>query len=426
MNILFVSQAWPDVNGRGFEKRAAQHLESLLKMGPVTLVVPLSQADLARSRGRDPEALGVHRLIVRAEPTLAEVSQQAYAAASNPLLRFFHGLRRRYDTDQYVLAQDRNRYRALLDEPYGLVFAFRIGAAIWAGSVLGTAHPAVRIVDFDDIESIAMARNSAGRPHGLFWGLIIRKYIAGLRRTEDRLAREWDLVLTCSKQDAALLEARGYRSEFVPNSVSFPPVTAAGGGDLLRILFVGTLSYGPNSYGIVWFVNEVWPRLVASLGTRVELLIAGFDPPADILALGRMPGVRVLGAVDNLAAVYAQASLIISPIFSGSGTRIKIIEAFAYERAVVTTSIGCEGLELDPGCQALITDTAEGFAAAILDLAASDGARLEIARRGREYGLRHFSAEVSAARFSRIVSEAVARPRSPRRRPGQPASGGVS
>ncbi len=426
MNILFISQAWPDVNGRGFEKRAAQHLESLLKMGPVTLVVPLSQADRARALGRDPEALGVARLIVRSEPTLAEVSQQAYAAAGNPLLRFFHGLRRRYDTDQYVLAQDRDRYRALLDGPYDLVFAFRIGAAIWAGSVLGTAHPALRIVDFDDIESIAMARNTSGRTHGLFWGLMIRKYIFGLRRTEDRLARQWDLVLTCSKQDAALLEARGYRSEFVPNSVSFPPVTEAGAGDGLRILFVGTLSYRPNCDGIVWFVNQVWPRLVSRLGTGAELLIAGFDPPADVLALGQRPGVSVLGAVDDLARVYAQASLVISPIFSGSGTRIKIIEAFAFERAVVTTSIGCEGLELDPGCQALIADTAEGFAAAILDLAASDAARREIARRGREFGLRHFSAEVAAARFSRIVSEAVARPRSRRRRPGQPASAGMS
>lgn len=426
MKILFVSQALPDANGRGFEKRAAQHLACLKALGEVTMVIPAASAQRAHASGFDPATAGIARLLIRTEPTRADLSQQAYEEADNPVSRLIHGLRRRYDTDQYVLKKDRDRYRERLGRDYDLVFAFRIGAAVWASSVYGDDLPGISIVDFDDIESLALARNSAGRSHSLFWQFMIGRYIARLRQTEDRLSRSWDMVLTCSKHDAGLLEKRGYRVDVIPNAISFaktaPPIVT----EPLQILFIGTLSYRPNADGITWFVDEVWPEIYREMAGRVTLVIAGFDPPAEILALGEREGVSVAGPVDDLHPLYAASSIIVSPIFSGSGTRIKIIEAFAFERAVVTSSIGCEGLELEGGLHAEIADTPQDFARAVLRLARSPAARQQIARQGREFGLRHFSAEGTAARFRRIVTQAMEEGPQERRGPVQAAPGAVS
>jgi len=403
MNILFVSQGYPNANGRGYERRAAQHLATLSTLGKVTLVIPGQAADAAASVGHDLSQLTVSRIIVRREPTLAEVTQARHDRATTRPARFLHAIRRRYNTDQFARRQDKRRYRSLLKDKFDLVFAFRIGAAVWIDSVLGKRKPQRAIVDFDDIESLALARNTAAHRKSLFWRWKLHTYISQLARTEDRLASSWPVTLVCSRHDVQLLNRRGHKAIAVPNAVQFNAVPTEVDTARLQLLFVGTLSYRPNADGIIWFVQNVWPSLHRRLQGRVDLKIVGFDPPNDVVELGSHPDVEVLGPVDDLAPVYAACNVVIVPIFSGSGTRIKILEAFAFSRPIVTTPIGCEGLDLIHDYHAMIAQTDDAFVDVITELAHSPGKRRAIALAGREYGVENFSHTVVSNRVKAII-----------------------
>ncbi len=358
--------------------------------------------------GCDPGELGIESIIIRREATRAEVSQNAHDQAATRLGRLLYGFRRRYHTDQYALKGDRRRYRAMLGNDFDLVFAYRIGAAVWVDSIFGNEKPPRSVVDFDDIESLALARSSAGKISSRFWRMMVRRYIAELIRTEKRLVQDWTLTLVCSEHDAALLRQRGSYALPVPNAVQFPLVVPEPSGNGTRILFVGTLSYRPNVDGIIWFVNQVWPAVRALLGERTSLAIVGFDPHPEVLSLGGVAGVTVLGQIGDLAPVYAATNLVIVPIFSGSGTRTKILEAFSFQRAIVTTTLGCEGLMLEAGYHAAIADTAADFGQAIIALATASSKRQVLARNGHEYGLKNFSDQVVAASFERTIEGVMA------------------
>jgi len=114
----------------------------------------------------------------------------------------------------------------------------------------------------------------------------------------------------------------------------------------------------------------------------VSLDIIGFNPPPELQKQDGVQGVNVRGYVQNLDKCYSSADVAVAPIFSGAGTRIKIIEAWAHSTPVVTTTIGCEGLQVTQAKEAMVADTPEAFAAAILDLARNSTARADLARAG--------------------------------------------
>lgn len=403
MNILFVSAGYPDPNGRGYQRRAAQHLASLRKIGAVTLVIPGSALDGALSEGRLPQELAVTEIIARRERTHAEVTQEAYSTARTAAARLFGALRRRYDTDQVALPRDRARYREMLADRFDMIFAFRIGSAVWLDSVLGNSKPGLAIVDFDDIESLALARNSAGNVSSRFWRFMIRRYVRRLGRIEKQLSETWLRILVCSDHDVEVLRKRKQPALAIPNAVHFPEHIPDAPHDGLHILFVGTLNYRPNVEGIVWFVREVWPAIRAHAGMSAKLTIVGFDPTQEVLALGASQGVDVQGPVDDLSTVYGACNLVIAPIFSGGGTRIKILEAFSYKRAIVTTPLGCEGLDLTPGRHAQVAQSAPEFAKAVLELANDRAASDEMARHGYEFGIARYSHKAIAAHFEKAI-----------------------
>ena len=130
-----------------------------------------------------------------------------------------------------------------------------------------------------------------------------------------------------------------------------------------RAYFVGMLDYRPNYEGLHWLATHVWP-LVAREVPNAELLVAGSRalPAAVLEALRAHSGITFLGEVESVAAVQRDARVALVPILSGGGTRLKLLEAAAGGRAVVTTPIGAEGLDL-PGFVTLCS-TAEEFAQA--------------------------------------------------------------
>jgi glycosyltransferase involved in cell wall biosynthesis len=213
-----------------------------------------------------------------------------------------------------------------------------------------------------------------------------------LRRLERRAFRSSQLCLAVSELDARAIAAAGARRvALCPNGTD--PVEPCATptrhrDDPLRILFVGSGDYPPYERGIEWFVREVLP----AVRQRV---------PAVLDVVGRRPvrvatdaGVRYVGPVPALRGWYERAHVVIVPVFEGSGTRLKIIEAMAHGRPVVSTRLGAEGLPVQAATHYLLADDAPAFAAALGDVAewcrAGDRALLRLLLDARAVSERHF------------------------------------
>lgn len=169
----------------------------------------------------------------------------------------------------------------------------------------------------------------------------------------------------------------------VPNGVDLDrfqvtPVPAAA-----RILFPGTLSYGPNVDGASWFCREVLPR-VREAAPDVELDIVGRDAVPEVLELGRLPGVRVHSDVPSMGPHFSAARVVVVPLRLGTGTRLKALEALAASRPLVGTSIGLEGLGLVDGVHARVADGPGEMTSAILELLGDRAVAQGLAVAGRE------------------------------------------
>src|SRR5262249_29504839 len=134
-----------------------------------------------------------------------------------------------------------------------------------------------------------------------------------------------------------------------------------------RVTFLGSMDWMPNQDGVEWFVREVWPAVRAA-HPDATFHIVGRNPPGDIRSLSAAPGLTVLGGVPDVRPHLADASVVVVPLLVGGGTRLKIYEAMAMGRAVVSTTIGAEGLPVVPGEHYLCADTPAAFAAAVNQL----------------------------------------------------------
>jgi glycosyltransferase involved in cell wall biosynthesis len=144
------------------------------------------------------------------------------------------------------------------------------------------------------------------------------------------------------------------------------------------------MHYPPNADALRWFLDEVWPLLGADR-SEMTVNVAGPRPPEDIVAAGeRDPRVRVHGYVEDVEPLYQQAAVFIVPLLSGSGVRVKILEAMARGVPVVSTTIGADGLDLDDGVHLLIADTPAAFAAAVTYLLEHPERAQAMAVSGRE------------------------------------------
>ena len=166
--------------------------------------------------------------------------------------------------------------------------------------------------------------------------------------------------------DAAVMGAAGARRvEVCPNGtdpVERLPVRPLPPDEPLRLLFVGSGHYAPYERGLAWLVEEVLP-LIRSHAT-VEFDVVGAPPTRPIAG----EGVRYIGRVPAVEPYYDAAHIVVVPVFEGSGTRLKIVEAAAFGRPVVSTRLGAEGLPMTPGAHFLQADRAHDFAAAVLAL----------------------------------------------------------
>lgn len=148
-----------------------------------------------------------------------------------------------------------------------------------------------------------------------------------------------------------------------------------------EVLFVGSYLHPPNVEGALWFAREVWPQ-VRQIRPNARLTLAGRTPPPELTALATSD-IRIPGTVDDLHPYYASASLVVAPIFWGSGVRIKLLEAMACGLPIVTTALAAEGIGLQHEQSALFAEEPTAFAAAIARLLNDAVLRARLGAAGR-------------------------------------------
>jgi polysaccharide biosynthesis protein PslH len=198
-----------------------------------------------------------------------------------------------------------------------------------------------------------------------------------LRRYERRLCASHDRIIFVSEEDRRSLveDVAGSPSFVIPNGVdcAYYPFQGgalsndAGG----QIIFTGTMDFRPNVDAVVWFCREVLPRVRARV-PNVSFVIVGKSPTPVVQALAGEYGVVVTGAVDDVRPYMSQASVYAIPMRMGGGVRLKALEAMAFGLPVVSTSLGCAGIEAVPGEHFLLADSPVAFAAQITGLLAAE------------------------------------------------------
>ena len=277
-----------------------------------------------------------------------------------------------------------------------ILFAGRLPTAVILQSLIerGLLAADFRFADFDDLMSRYVERRLRAEAAlaGRQGRAILQFEVNYIRRAETRIASNWDGVSVCTDEDVRLVQdfAPPSRPCKIPNVVDREFLVTRPVDGSVHILFVGNLSSLPNVDGLNRFAREAWPMIHSAL-PHASLQVVGLDPSPEVTRVVAEHGFELHSNVPNLRSFYEQADIVISPILIGSGTRIKILEAMSYGRAVVSTYIGAEGLGLENGREAMLVDEVASFAEAVIALAQDPTARQRLAERARAYQQREYS-----------------------------------
>jgi glycosyltransferase involved in cell wall biosynthesis len=173
-----------------------------------------------------------------------------------------------------------------------------------------------------------------------------------------------------------------------------------------RLVFVGAFQHLPNVEAMLYFCKEVLPAIRRE-APETEMLIVGSNPPASIAALTSTRGVQVTGFVQDIRPYMADSSIYVVPLRLGVGIRGKILEAWGMGMAVVSTSVGCAGLEFEHGRNLLVGDTSEQLAAHVLSLLKDPDRRIQLGREGRKTAEAYYSWESSAEKLDALYQKMI-------------------
>ncbi|GIV29120.1 MAG: hypothetical protein KatS3mg028_0186 [Bacteroidia bacterium] len=216
-----------------------------------------------------------------------------------------------------------------------------------------------------------------------------------LRKFENRIFKMADGITAVTEQD------KQHILSVVPNK---PIVVTPNGMDIKKfetvpteqqdihtIFFLGSLDWIPNQQGVVWFLDNVWPRVLESK-PNLQLIIAGKKIP-EWMKNRKDKNVRFYPDVPDTKELYCQYAVMVVPLLAGSGIRVKIIEGMAYGKCIVSTSIGAEGVPYTHGKNIVIADTPENFAQAIIRLVHHPEKIQQIQQEARRLAEQHYDRE---------------------------------
>jgi glycosyltransferase involved in cell wall biosynthesis len=258
------------------------------------------------------------------------------------------------------------------------------------------------ILDLHNIESIWHERLADAGRGPVSW--LHRRFARAYRRMEREYFSLFDVLLVTSSADAAAIRDRvcNGRIEVYPNAL--PPTARPVRAEADAILFTGNLEYEPNLSAIRYFRDCIWPDL-QSRWPGLTWQIAGKHPEAVRKLVERDSRIQLMGPMRDAIATLAAAKVAVVPLLAGSGTRIKILEAWAAATPVVSTRLGAEGLGCQDGEHLLLAETPEAFVRAVTSLLNSREERVRIGNAGRSFFEQHFTWPVAWKMLGAVLND---------------------
>jgi len=393
MRILVLSDAVPDRPDQGDKIRLLHLTRRLAQEHRLTLV---SFAGVSEPAGEGEAAAGVfqERITVPPLSSFGKICR----VLLNPGLPAAVALRRT------------GRVRRLLKEllaggDYDLVLACQLKMGAHVLGLKGIT----RVVDLTDALSLYYGRMAGYLPAPLKAFYRLEQFKTA--RFERRVLTGVDLCLLASEADAAYMRqfVPEARVAVVPNGVDTSFFTSRQGQEGgFKVLFTGNMAYPPNEDGALFFYREIFP-LVLRQCPEARLVIAGKNPPSSIRALAENGRVEVTGYVPDLRPYLAGAAVVVSPVRFGAGTRLKLLEAFAAGKAVVSSTLGCEGLDVVPGRHLEVADGPAEMSAKAAALLRDPARAVELGRRARELVEEKYDWRVVGERLERLLMQANSR-----------------
>lgn len=294
---------------------------------------------------------------------------------------------------------------ALLARRPMLVVAHKLISQQFAGDRVPRGVPL--LFDLDDVEYVAVRRHGEGFA-GRRDRLVAKAMVPSVRRAVGRAIRRSDCTFVCSEGDRQLLESdfRFAPGKIVvaPNSTVIHTREPAPAEPVL--LFVGTFAWEANVRGVDFFLEACWPQIRAAVpGAR--LVVVGAQPEAVSASAAPPPGVTFRGFVPDVAVEYRGARAVVCPILAGAGTRVKLVEAAAFGKAIVSTTVGAEGLGFEDGRHALLRDDRDGFAEACIEVLRDDALCDRLGRDAHAHAAAKFDRHAVVGRVVEVARRAV-------------------
>ena len=371
MKILFLSPTVPFPLTDGGRIRVFNLLKQIAKKSEVTLLALETQTTDADGVA-ELQALGIQVHLVPNAPTLPRVSLGTLAKA---FLRRQPITVARYDVPAY-----RQKFRELIaDQAFDLVHyeMFHIAQFYTETDLPG-------ILSQQNVDS-AIWRRLCSETTNPFYKFTYWTQQLAFQRYERVLSPKFDAVTCTSDIDAAVFQRHCAKDaiEIIPNGVDIthylPDFTTEAPAHLI---YIGSMDWYPNEDAVAFFADEVLPRIQEKV-PDVRFSIVGGNPSGRVQKLAERDGVVVTGRVPEIKPYFAEATVFVVPLRIGSGTRLKILEALAMGKAIVSTTVGAEGLDLKDGEEIFIADEPIAFADAVTRLLMDSELRRRIGENGR-------------------------------------------
>jgi glycosyltransferase involved in cell wall biosynthesis len=378
-------------------RRAAFRDRTKVLIASPYLPYPLSHGGAVRIYNLMKQAAETSNLILVAfVDNLASPPAELLAICSQIVLVHRHGTHYRRNTTRPDMVEefDSDTFRACLKQA---VHQWRPQIAqlefTWMARYADACRPAKTILVEHDITFDLQQQLLETVPSGGVAKMELEQQLAKWRTFETAAWGKVDCIVTMSAKDTQLIA--GARSvECLPNGVDcerFQPQSAE--PEPRRLLLIGSFAHLPNLLALEFFLRDVWPRLGQGYtlhvigGARHEYYLDFFR---DRVSLDlTQPGIELEGFVEDVRAAYHRAAIVLAPLTASAGTNIKVLEAMAMGKVVVSTAAGVNGLDVTPGHDVLLSDAAAQMAEQIRQIENDDAGRKSIQRNARQTALRY-------------------------------------
>jgi sugar transferase (PEP-CTERM/EpsH1 system associated) len=288
---------------------------------------------------------------------------------------------------------------------YDLIFCFHVRTAEYVLDL-----QCKKVVDLVDAISLGYMRAIKSGP-SVLWSPIYRFELPRLLKYEKKVVGLFNASLVVSSVDEAFLAMNGVmkeRLQIVPHGTEVPKVESCEtGSEDIDILFHGKMDYPPNEAACNYFLSEIMPLLVSE-EERPSFHIVGYAPTRKIKKHANGSTVIVTGYVPDIRRYLRRAKVIVAPMTYGAGVKTKVLEAMGMGKAVVTTTVGAEGIDGQNGVHFLVADNPKDFARRIKELLVNPDLRIEMGNAARKLIAAKYTWDKAGASLLEILRKVVA------------------